>query len=612
MHGARIDIDLDRIEANTRRLVAACAAAGVAVAGVGKACCGAPAVARAMLRGGVAQLADSRLDNLERLRRGGIRAPLMLLRAPAPDEAERTVRLADLSLNSEPTTIARLAAAARAQGRRHGVVLMVDLGDLREGILPAEALRHAEAVLALDGVELLGLGANLACISGIQPTIDNLAGLADLAAELRRRLGIALPIVSGGNTFSLPLLEAGQLPAGINHLRLGASILLAAPPTPAGLHGALDPHAFTLGAPVIEDKIKPARPYGLAGEDAFGRRPSFDAVEDRPARRLILAIGREDVDPAGLAPCDARLRVVGASSDHLVVDATAAGEDYRLGAHVAFTPDYAALLAAMTSPYVDKRYLRDLPERPTLAGVALIDADDGGATAMDSPAAQLLEQGLAPALAAIGLALADPAPAGPGRSDSGPAAPLIEIAVGPESDLAAAGNPAVLPVRLGRQSGRRAHGRPGGEEEALLLFAGQADGVVAGDGWPAEHTLAVGLRDLFLPAGAATGELVLTMEDIDRHGLADCLPAAIARVRAGLRRLHLHFDLDVLAGAGLTCREAHLAMEIVHECGLPDSVSFGGVGPGAESAALVNGLLLSLLGRKVVKSRAACARLLEP
>ena len=70
--------------------------------------------------------------------RPGLDVPMWLLRAPTPATAADTVRLADVSLNSEVETVRALDAAAAAAGRRHGIVLMIDLGDLREGIMPRE------------------------------------------------------------------------------------------------------------------------------------------------------------------------------------------------------------------------------------------------------------------------------------------------------------------------------------------------------------------------------------------------------------------------------------------------------------------------------------------
>jgi predicted amino acid racemase len=62
----------------------------------------------------------------------------------------------------------------------------------------------------------------------------------------------------------------------------------------------------------------------------------------------------EDVDITGLALCDPRLSILGASSDHLIMDVTAAGGSLLVGDMLAFSMNYSALLAAVTSPYVGK------------------------------------------------------------------------------------------------------------------------------------------------------------------------------------------------------------------------------------------------------------------
>jgi predicted amino acid racemase len=110
-----------------------------------------------------------------------------------------------------------------------------------------------------------------------------------------------------------------------------------------------------VSAPVIECLVKPSMPRGTSAQDAFGGRPVFLDRGDR--RRAILAMGRQDTVPEGLTPIDERVVVLGASSDHLVVDVHDLPEPPRLGDEIAFVPNYAATLAAFTSPYVEKRFV---------------------------------------------------------------------------------------------------------------------------------------------------------------------------------------------------------------------------------------------------------------
>lgn len=344
-------VDLQIIAANAAEVVRRAGACGVAVAGVTKVCCGAPPVAEAMLAGGVAMLADSRLENLATLRRAGLaRVPLMLLRLPMPSRAVEAADLADIVLVSELETMRVMGWAASKRSLR--VVIMVDLGDLREGLWPDRVLATAALAAEIDGLDLAGLGTNLTCYGGIKPSRDNLGQLYALTEAVRRETGRPLPIVSGGNTSSLPLVWQGLLPAGITNLRVGEGILLGVETLTRQPLAGLRQDAFRLVAEVIEVQRKPSVPVGEICQDAFGRTPRF--ADHGWERRAILALGRQDCVPEGLWPLREGLEVLGASSDHLILSDQAG---LKVGEEVEFSLSYGALLAAMTSPYVSKEYL---------------------------------------------------------------------------------------------------------------------------------------------------------------------------------------------------------------------------------------------------------------
>ncbi|PMR74455.1 alanine/ornithine racemase family PLP-dependent enzyme [Billgrantia endophytica] len=341
----RIEIDLAKIEDNARELVALLAGRGIDVTGVTKATLGLPEVANAMIAGGVARLGDSRIENLEALRDAGIRTPLTLLRSPTPDQAGRTVACASISQVSEPEVVNALSAAAGKRGVIHGLVLMVELGDLREGVLPGEVLDLARRISRTPHVTLVGLGTNLACRAGVVPSAGNMDELSSLATLLEGELGLHLPIVSGGN--SANLAWAIEAPAGrVNDLRLGESILLGCDPLTRKPLNGLHTDAFTLVVPVIESLAKPTAPRGATGEAAFG--VPMQMLERGTIIQTIAAIGRQDVDPDGLTP-PGDISVLAASSDHLVLET-----QHRLapGTEIRFGLNYSALLRAMTSPFV--------------------------------------------------------------------------------------------------------------------------------------------------------------------------------------------------------------------------------------------------------------------
>lgn len=350
---ARINIHLDHIEENVRTL--ASRAPGLSVVGVTKSACGDPSIAQAMVRGGARALADSRLANLAGLRAAGITVPLWLLRAPAPAQAGDVVRLADVSLESELVTIRALDAAARVQGVVHDVVCMVELGDLREGLMPEDVPALVDQVAALDHVRVAGLGTNLSCYGGIVPDRENLGRLVELAAAVEARLGRQI-LVSGGNSSTWPLVLAGGLPAGITSVRSGESILqgvdtITREPLLPELH--LD--AFVLRAPIIECIVKPSRPTGERAQDAYGGEPPMP--EDRGLRRrALVALGRQDASADFLTPVDPRVEVLGMSSDHLVTDVEDVRPAPRVGDFVEFIPGFASVLQAFTSQYVEKEF----------------------------------------------------------------------------------------------------------------------------------------------------------------------------------------------------------------------------------------------------------------
>jgi predicted amino acid racemase len=312
-----------------------------------------------MLRGGVSSLGDSRMENVERLRAAEIDAPLMMLRMPPLSQVQEVIASVDLSLNSELTVLAALAKTARRGRRQHPVIVMVDLGDLREGVWPDDLIPFVREVVALDGIRLVGLGANLTCYGGVIPTERNMGRLAGYAVEVEKTFGIQLPWISGGNSSALPLIAAGVMPQRINHVRIGEAILLGRETIQRTPWPDTFQDAFLLRGEVIECKEKPSVPVGPRGEDAFGRKREF---RDRgEVERALVNVGREDVDVEGLVPLDPRLRVLGASSDYLLVDVTRARGDVRVGDELVFSLSYGALLAAMDSEYVEKRFLGASP-----------------------------------------------------------------------------------------------------------------------------------------------------------------------------------------------------------------------------------------------------------
>lgn len=354
MIAPRIEIDLGKVEINARTLVGRLGKRGIHVTGVTNATLGSPDVARAMLRGGVTRLADSRIENLEALRESGIRVPLMLLRSPDPAWADRAVAVASLSLVSDLDVALALSAAAGKRGSDHGIVLMVELGDLREGVMPSDVLGLARIISRTRHLKLAGIGANLASRSGVVPGAEQMQELSSIAGLLSSKLGIPELLVTGGNSANLGW-ALGSSPVGhVNDLRLGESILLGVDPVTGTPIEGLHRDVFTMVGAVNESIEKPASPWGVAGQSTGGGTPARgrDTIV-----QTIVSLGEQDVDASGLIP-PAGVTVLAASSDHLVLETPAR---MAAGTEIRFGVGYRCLLRAMTSPFVAERIIAALP-----------------------------------------------------------------------------------------------------------------------------------------------------------------------------------------------------------------------------------------------------------
>lgn len=346
----KIDINLKRLEENARFMSQYCGKEGIKLMGVTKCFCAIPKAAEAIVKGGISMLADSRIDNLKKL--NSLSVKKVLLRIPMQSEAEDVVDYADYSLNSELETLRILGNTALRKNKIHNVIIMVDLGDLREGVWAYDIEEFITQAVKIEGIEIKGFGVNLTCYGGVIPDEKNLGSLVEISNKMKDRFGLDIEIVSGGNSSSVYLLKENRLPKGINNLRLGEVLLLGRETAFGNMIEGMHNDVFILKGEIIELKEKPSVPIGTIGMDAFGNTPSY---EDRGTiKRAILAMGRQDIDPSGLTPLDKDIVILGASSDHTILDVTKSKKEYKVGDRVEFLMDYGCLLRACTSQYVKK------------------------------------------------------------------------------------------------------------------------------------------------------------------------------------------------------------------------------------------------------------------
>ena len=299
---------------------------------------------------------DSRIKNLMTYQHSEKKK--ILIRIPMHSEVEAVIKYADISFNSEISTVRLLNEAAKKVDKIHQILLMIDLGDLREGFFTEIDLMTAiSEIIEMDNIDLVGLGVNLTCYGAVIADEENLGELVAYHEKIKEKFNIELPMISGGNSSSLYLLDDKELtlPKGITNLRVGDAFFSGEETSRGTKFPEMFDDVFVLHAEVVELKEKPSYPIGNRGVDAFGQIPTFEDKGNR--MRGILAVGRQDIAFDGLKPVDSALSIMGASSDHLIVDFTDSDKTYQVGDIVEFKLHYGAMLAAFTSKYVTKEYI---------------------------------------------------------------------------------------------------------------------------------------------------------------------------------------------------------------------------------------------------------------
>lgn len=347
----RIEINLAKIAHNAEVLIKLYGAKGIEIMGVTKGACGSPEIANILVKSGIHILGDSKVKNLKKMRESSIEAEYVLLRSPALSEVESVIKYADISLNSELAVIKSLAAAAKRNNTVHKIILMVELGDLREGIMPENLDVFIQDVLTLSEVKIVGIGANFACFGGVKPSEEKMEKLSSLAIEIEKKFSLSLTYVSGGNSANYSWCMNTNSTGRVNNLRIGESILLGRETLCRMAIPGLFTNAFTFISEVIESKIKPSVPYGEIAQNVLGVAPQFQ--ERGKIRRAILGVGFQDVLVSGLTP-RLDIEILGSSSDHTVLDAKKV--DLQVGNEVSFSLNYGAMLSVMTSPNVFKKF----------------------------------------------------------------------------------------------------------------------------------------------------------------------------------------------------------------------------------------------------------------
>lgn len=310
-----------------------------------------------VLKLGNKQICDSRISNLKIIKSINPEIETVYIKPPAKQSINSVVKYADISMNTEIETISMLSKAAQKQGKTHKIIIMIELGELREGVMRDDFVQFYADVFKLKNIEVVGIGTNLSCLYGVLPNHDKLIQLSLYKQLIEVKFNKKLPFVSGGSSVTIPLIFQNLLPRGVNHFRVGETLFLGTDVYNNTTLKRMHPDVFTLFGEIIELYEKPVIPMGEFGTNVEGHSFDFDEkLIGQTSFRAIIDIGLLDVDEKHIEPVNKKTNIVGASSDMLVIDLGDNKEkNYKVGDTLEFRLDYMGVLRIMNSKYIEKR-----------------------------------------------------------------------------------------------------------------------------------------------------------------------------------------------------------------------------------------------------------------
>jgi predicted amino acid racemase len=329
---------------------------GISWGVVSKILCGNELYLKELISLGVDEIHDSRISNLAKVKEINPHVQTVYIKPPSKRNLSKMVEYADVSLNSELDTIKWISQEAVNQDKKHKIIIMVEMGDLREGVMGDHLINFYSMVFELPNIEVIGLGTNLNCLNGIMPSADKLIQLSLYKQIIELKFNKKIPWVSAGTSVTIPLMLNKQLPQGVNHFRIGETLYfgldLFEEKVIDGMHGDV----FELFAEIIEMQEKPLLPSGNLAHNPQGQIMEIDqSLMGQSSFRAILDIGLLDVDPKYLIANDLEFGILGASSDMLILNLGKNPENYIVGDLIKFRLKYMGALAILNSDYIEKK-----------------------------------------------------------------------------------------------------------------------------------------------------------------------------------------------------------------------------------------------------------------
>jgi len=353
---AFITLNTNKLKENYRYLDHLFQKNGIEWSPVAKVLCGNKLFLEQLLNLGIQQVCDSRVSNLKVIRSLNETIETVYIKPPPKRSISSIVKYADVSFNTEYDTIKLLSEAAVKANKLHKVVIMIELGELREGVLREEFIEFYERVFKLPNIEVAGIGTNLTCMYGVLPNHDKLIQLSLYTQLIEAKFNKRIPYISGGASVTIPLIERGLLPKGVNHFRVGETLFLGTDVYNNRAFEDMHNDVFKLYVEIIELSEKPSLPSGELGYNLNGEKTDFDEnLAGEFTLRAIVDIGLLDIESNHIAPMDETIKIIGASSDMIVVDLGKNEKGRKVGDLIEFKMDYMGILRIMNSDYVEKK-----------------------------------------------------------------------------------------------------------------------------------------------------------------------------------------------------------------------------------------------------------------
>lgn len=328
---------------------------------VSKILCGNKEYLEELLSYSITQICDSRIVNLKMIKQINPKVETIFIRPPAKHAIKNIVKYADISMNTEIETIKLLSEEAQIQNKVHKIIIMIELGELREGVMRDDLIDFYSKVFNLKNIEVVGIGANLSCLYGVLPNHDKLIQLCLYKQLIELKFNKKITYISGGSSVTIPLIFQKLLPKGINHFRVGETLFLGTDVYNDKVLKNFNTDVFVLYSEIIELIEKPKVPMGEMGTNAEGHSVTFDETKiGKTSYRAIIDLGLLDVDINHIFPKDKNISIVGSSSDMIVIDLSRNTKKYQVGDLLEFKLDYIGILRVLNSKYIEKRIIKSI------------------------------------------------------------------------------------------------------------------------------------------------------------------------------------------------------------------------------------------------------------